>query len=165
VIETDSDPGRILSEVNRHLYEVCRRKMFVTMFLGVYDPRAKTLNYARAGHNPAVIYRASERRTWMLKSPGMGLGLNSGGIFDQSLKVETLQLRQMDKIFFYSDGITEAMNGENEDYGEERLMAAAERTDGLDPEQSRDIVIADVAQFLGPVSPQDDQTLVVMQVL
>ncbi len=165
VAEHETDPGEILREVNRHLYEVCRRKTFVTMFLGVIDPSRKTLTYARAGHNPTVIHRPSEQQTWMLKSRGMGLGLNSGKIFDQSLRVEILELRPRDKLFFYSDGITEAMNFKNEEYGEERLMATAASTNGLNAEQSRDIVLTDVTEFLGSVQPQDDQTLVVVQVL
>jgi len=168
VAEHKSDPGDILREVNRHLYDVCRRKTFVTVFLGALDPLRRTLSYARAGHNPTIIHRggaASERKTWMLKSPGMGMGLNDGGIFDRSLKVETIQLERGDKLFFYSDGITEAMNEKRDEYGEGRLMAMAERTNGLSAEQSRDAVMADVAEFLGTVHPQDDQTLVVLQIL
>src|SRR5262249_30336511 len=174
VAEYKADPGEILREINRHLYDVCKRKTFVTMFLGTLDPISKTLSFARAGHNPTIIYRSghtsggsTERKTktWMLKSPGMGMGLNNGGIFDQSLKVETIQLERGDKLFFYSDGITEAMNEKLDEYGEGRLMAMAERTNGLSAEQSRDAVMADVAEFLGTVHPQDDQTLVVLQIL
>jgi serine phosphatase RsbU (regulator of sigma subunit) len=168
VAEYEADPGEILREINRHLYDVCRRKTFVTMFLGALDPLRRTLIYARAGHNPTIVHRnggASERKTWMLKSPGMGMGLNQGVAFDRSLKVETIQLERGDKLFFYSDGITEAMNEKLDEYGEDRLMAMAERTDGLNAEQSRDAVMADVTQFLGTVHPQDDQTLVVLQIL
>ncbi len=168
IAEHKTDPGEILREVNRHLYDVCRRKTFVTMFLGVIDPLRRTLSYARAGHNPTILHRSngdSERKTWMLKSPGMGMGFNNGGVFDQSLKVETIQLERGDKLFFYSDGITEAMNEKRDEYGEGRLMTMAERTDGLNAEQSRDAVMADVAGFLGTVHPQDDQTLVVLHIL
>lgn len=168
VAEHKTDPGEILREVNRHLYDVCRRKTFVTVFLGTLDPLRRTLSYARAGHNPTIIHRnggSSERKTWLLKPRGMGMGFNKGGIFDQSLKVETIQLERGDKLFFYSDGITEAMNEKRDEYGEDRLMAMAERTSGLDAEQSRDAVMADVAQFLGTVHPQDDQTLVVLHIL
>jgi len=168
VAEYEADPGDILREINRHLYDVCRRKTFVTMFLGALDPLRRTLSYARAGHNPTIVHRnggASERKTWMLKSPGMGMGLNQGVAFDRSLKVETIQLERGDKLFFYSDGITEAMNEKRDEYGEDRLMAMAERTYGLNAEQSRDAVMADVAEFLGTVHPQDDQTLVVLHIL
>src|SRR5262245_20658916 len=165
IAEYKTDPGEILREVNLRLYDVCKRKTFVTMFLGVIDPGRRTLSYARAGHNPTVIHRPSEGKTWMLKSKGMGLGLNNGKIFDHSLKVETILLERGDKLFFYSDGITEAMNEKRDEYGEDRLMTLAERTNGLSAEQSRDAVMSDVAEFLGPVHPQDDQTLVVLQIL
>lgn len=165
VIEEKTDPGEILREVNRHLYEVCRRKVFVTLFLGVIDPRQSTLVYARAGHNPTVLWRAAEQKATLLKSPGMGLGLNAGKIFDQTLKVETLRLGPNDKLFFYSDGITEAMNGRNEEYGEGRLMTIAANTAQLRAQEARDAVMTDVGKFLGAVAPQDDQTLVVVRVI
>ncbi len=168
VAEYKADPGEILREVNRRLYEVCRRKIFVTVFLGVIDPSRRTIRFARAGHNPPIVHRngaAPERKTWMLKPRGMGMGLSDGEIFDRSLQVETMRLERGDKLFFYSDGITEAMNEKRDEYGEERLMAMAEKTAGLDAEQSLDAVMADVAEFLGTLHPQDDQTLVVLQLL
>ncbi|MFN0112460.1 MAG: PP2C family protein-serine/threonine phosphatase [Blastocatellia bacterium] len=163
VSETTSDPGEILREVNRHLYEVCRRKMFVTLFLGVIDPATKRLTYARAGHNPTV-FRRPAGETKLLSAGGIGLGLNRGKIFDQSLKVETIQLAANDKLYFYSDGITEAMNPKNEEYGEERLMELAERLDSVGANEARDVVLTDVKEFLGSNQPQDDQTLVVIRV-
>ncbi|MBS1791849.1 MAG: PP2C family protein-serine/threonine phosphatase [Acidobacteria bacterium] len=163
VSEATSDPGEILREVNRHLYDVCRRKMFVTLFLGVIDPVTKRLTYARAGHNPTVFRRPSGE-TKLLRAGGIGLGLNSGKIFDQTLKVETVQLAVNDKLYFYSDGITEAMNPKNEEYGEERLMELAERLDSVGANEARDVVLNDVKQFLDSNQPQDDQTLVIIKV-
>jgi len=165
ISEEKTDPGEILREVNRHLYDVCRRKMFVTLFLGVIDPATRTLTYARAGHNPTIFRSPSEQKTELLKSRGMGLGLNRGKLFDQSLTVETVRLQHRDKLFFYSDGITEAMNVRNEEYGEERLMTLAEKADAMNADEACDTVLADVRAFLGDNAPQDDQTLVVVQVL
>ena len=163
VSETTSDPGEILREVNRHLYDVCRRKMFVTLFLGVIDPATRLLSYARAGHNPTVFRRPSGE-TKLLRAGGIGLGLNSGKIFDKTLRVETVQLIPDDKLFFYSDGITEAMNPKNEEYGEERLMSLTEQLDSAGADEARDSVLNDVKVFLGSNQPQDDQTLVVVKV-
>jgi Stage II sporulation protein E (SpoIIE) len=164
VLEDATDPGEALREVNRHLYEVCRRRVFVTLFLGIIDPTGKTLVYARAGHNPTVCRRASGQSTLVLNSPGIGLGLNNGKIFDASLRVATLQLESNDTLLFYSDGITEAMNGKNEEYGEERLMTIVNGFDGMRAEDACKLVMADVKRFLGPVQPQDDQTMVVVRV-
>ncbi len=165
VSEEKSDPGEILCEVNRHLYDVCRRKVFVTLFLGVIDPARRILIYARAGHNPTVFRKAKDGQPILLKSRGMGLGLSGGKVFDQSINVESVQLEPNDLLLFYSDGITEAMNSRNEEYGEERLMNLSTRMDGMKAEVARDMVMADVGKFLGSVPPQDDQTLVVVRAL
>ncbi len=164
VSETSSDPGEILREVNKHLYEVCKRKTFVTLFFGVLDPGMKTLTYARAGHNPPVWRRQSEQTTEWLKPPGIGLGLNAGKSFDRVLKVEQIQLSRNDLLIFYSDGISEAMNEQQEEYGEERLEQVAAFTDGMGAEESLSAVFVNVSDFLGKELPQDDQTLVVVRV-
>ena len=159
-----TDAGEILRQVNLHLYEVCRRKVFVTLFLGIIDPVGKTMQYARAGHNPTIHYRSADGRAGMLNAPGMGLGLGGSRVFDVSLKVSSVELAANDTLVFYSDGITEAMNQKKEEYGEERLMALAATGHNLTSEQMRDAIMADVGKFLGSVQPQDDQTLVVVRV-
>ncbi len=164
VSEDSSDPGEILREVNKHLYEVCKRKTFVTLFFAVLDPALKTLTYARAGHNPPVWRRQSEQATEWLKPPGIGLGLNAGKSFDRVLKVEQIQLSSNDLLIFYSDGISEAMNEHREEYGEERLEQIAAITDGMGAEESLSAVFVNVSNFLGRELPQDDQTLVVVRV-
>lgn len=164
IAEATNDPGEILKEVNRHLYVACGKKMFVTLLLGIVDPRSRTFSYARAGHNPPVWWRASSKETVFLRARGLGLGLNSGDVFNRALVVETIQLEPGDKLVLYSDGITEAMNRDREEYGEERLIALTARSAFLGAEQLRDAILTDVSGFLGNVSPQDDQTLVVVQV-
>ena len=164
VTEYESDPGAILRETNRHLYEACRRKVFVTLFLGVYDPATRVLIYARAGHNPTVYRSPARNHTELLKPRGMGLGLAGEKTFNPTLAVASLQLHTDDVLYFYSDGITEAMNNQQEEYGEERLMEVAMQHDGSNATIAHDAVLVDVKNFLGKVAPQDDQTLVVLRV-
>jgi len=164
IAEHESDPKLILQEVNRHLYEVCRRKMFVTLVLAVLDPATRRLTYARAGHNPPVWRKPATNETVLLRAPGLGLGLNKGKLFDATLKPETITLERGDCVVFYSDGITEAMNESNTEYDEERLMKTIERADGLNADATQENVMEDVGMFLGEVHPQDDQTVVVLRV-
>lgn len=164
VAENESDPSSILREVNRHLYEVCGRKMFVTMILGVLDPATQTLTYARAGHNPGVWRSVQSQTHTLLRAPGLGLGLNRGKLFNRSLRLESIQVRPGDALLFYSDGITEAMNGALEEYGEERLLRTVASTDGLSAAQTQDAILTDVNEFLNGTPPQDDMTLVVVRV-
>lgn len=163
VSEIETDPGMILREVNRHLYEVCQRRVFVTLFLGILDPVTGHFEFARAGHNPPVLHRPHDKATLMLKPRGMGLGLNSGRIFDQSIQVDSTNLGPGDILLIYSDGITEAMNHRKEEFGEDRLQELAGRLDGLDARGIKTRVFDEVSRFLGNIPPQDDQTLVVVK--
>jgi serine phosphatase RsbU (regulator of sigma subunit) len=163
VSEHCDDPGEILREVNRHLYRACNRQLFVTLFLGIIDPATNTLTFSRAGHNPPVWRQAAMNQTSLLRPQGIGLGLDAGNVFDRCLAVEQIQFSPSDGLFLYSDGISEAMNSHNEEYGEDRLMRIAAKTDGLGAAAARDLVLADVGEFLGRTAPQDDQTLVVVR--
>jgi hypothetical protein len=162
VTEYESDPGAILRETNRHLYEACRKKVFVTLFLGVYDPATRQLTYARAGHNPTVYHSPSTDQTELLKPRGMGLGLAGEKMFNPTLAVASLPLHTDDLLIFYSDGITEAMNKHQEEYGEERLTTVA-RVAHASAQIAHDAILTDVKNFLGNVAPQDDQTLIVLR--
>src|SRR5262249_16209375 len=125
---------------------------------------ANTLQFSRAGHNPPVWRQATRNKTSLLRSPGIGLGLDGGTVFNRSLTVEQIQFSPSDGLFLYSDGISEAMHSRNEEYGEERLMQIAAKTDGLGASAARDLILADVGEFLGRTAPQDDQTLVVVRI-
>ena len=164
VAENESDPAAILSEVNRHLYEVCRRKVFVTMLFGVLDPATQTFTYARAGHNPGVWRRTSLQQSTQLRAAGLGLGLSSSKIFDRSLRSEAIRIERGDALLLYSDGITEAMNAQGEEYGDQQLLDAIARTDGLSAAETQEAILADVGAFLEQTPPQDDMTLVVIRI-
>jgi sigma-B regulation protein RsbU (phosphoserine phosphatase) len=138
--------------------------MFVTMALGILDPAARRMEYVRAGHNPVVWRRRSAGETHLLTGPGIGLGIAGPALFSKTLTTQTLDLAPGDAIVFYSDGLTEAMNGVLEQFGEERLMASVENTDGMHAAATRDSILKDVKQFLEGAHPQDDLTITVLRV-
>lgn len=154
----------VVEEVNRHLHGVTRKKVFVTMALGFLDAEKRVLQCVRAGHNPMVWRRAAKGVTSLVAPAGLGLGITAGKIFGTQLKVEEMELDEGDAVVFYSDGVTEAMNRSLEQFGEERLMAAVEKTDQLDAAGTHDSILSAVREFLGGVHPQDDMTLVVLRV-
>ena len=158
------DLPAILQHVNTHLHAVCRRKTFVTMAIGVLDPAARSFDYARAGHNPAVWRSASSGASRLLKGSGIGLGITGGAVFGRTLSVERLNLSSGDTLVFYSDGLTEAMNPKLEQFGEERLMEVVDRVNGSSAAELRDDILAEVTQFLDGNHPQDDLTIVVLRV-
>ena len=164
VTRDTSELPSVMEEVNRHLHSVTRKKVFVTMVLGFLDAEKRLLQCARAGHNALVWRRKSLDLTELIAPGGLGLGITAGRVFAKQLKVAEMQLHKGDAVVFYSDGITEAMNASLEQFGEERLMTAVERTDHLDAAATRDSILEEVRDFLGGVHPQDDMTLVVLRV-
>ncbi len=165
--QEDLELSTMLEHVNAHLYTVGRRKTFVTMALAILDPAAKTLEYARAGHNPIVWRKALDGSTTLVASRGMGLGITGGKVFVRTLTVETLLLEPGDFVVFYSDGLTEAMNENLEQFGDDRLLeSVASLGSGLgsmSASQARDAILGDVTRFLAGTHPQDDLTLVVLK--
>jgi serine phosphatase RsbU (regulator of sigma subunit) len=162
--QDSSDLLDIIGHVNRHIHAATERKTFVTMALGAFDPETGAFDHVRAGHNPIVWRRAGHGETSLLNSPGLGLGIVSDKLFRRSIKLHRLQLNSGDALVFYSDGLTEAMNADREQYGEERLMRSVEEADGLDAAGVRERIVASVTGFLDGVPPQDDMTIVVLRV-
>src|SRR5262249_35339570 len=136
-VQETSDLAGLLKGINAHLYRVCKRKVFVTMAALAVEPGGRGVGYARAGPNPIVWRRARRGETVMVKPGGLGLGLCGSEQFGRSLRLERLELEPGDAVLLYSDGVTEAVNATLDQFGEERLMRALERTDGHSAEQTR----------------------------
>jgi hypothetical protein len=154
----------ILEQVNLHLYRACKKKVFVTLAAVALDPVRRRLQHGRAGHNPVVWRRSGRGETVILKPPGLGLGMTAGERFNRTLRIEELELETGDAIVLYSDGITEAVDFRMDQYGEERLIRAVEKTDGQPAEESRAAILLDLAEFVGTTPARDDITLVVLRV-
>ena len=164
VSKDNSELAGVVEEVNRHLHGVTRKKVFVTMALGFLDAEKRVLQCVRAGHNPVVWRQASRDLTTLVAPGGLGLGITASRVFANQLKMVELELSEGDSVVFYSDGITEAMNSSLEQFGEQRLMEAVEKTDRLDAAAAHDSILSTVREFLSGVHPQDDMTLVVLRV-
>ncbi|HWD00655.1 MAG TPA: PP2C family protein-serine/threonine phosphatase [Candidatus Sulfopaludibacter sp.] len=162
--QDSSDLVDIIGHVNHHIYAATERKTFVTMALGAYDPETRLFDHVRAGHNPIVWRRPAEDSTSLLNAPGLGLGIVSDRLFRRGMKLDRLQLSSGDALVFYSDGVTEAMNVDKEQFGEERLMQAVQESDGLEAGAVRQRIVDRVKEFLAGIAPQDDMTVVVLRV-
>jgi len=116
-------PEDVLSRVNEDLAMDNPSVMFVTLFLGILNIRTGELAYANGGHNPPYLLRAGGEVTTLEMTGGVALGVVENFAF-QSRHVT---LAPGDALFLYTDGVTEAMNAQDELYGEERLVPVLER--------------------------------------
>ena len=159
-------PARLLGEANRILAATMDARSFITMTYAVVDTEARTMTYARAGHNPILHLEAKSGRTRVLTPPGLGLGLDRGERFEAVLEEAEVPLESGDTFLFFTDGLSEAMNGRAELFGERRLRDILEQAqDGpLDEAGLKDHILAEIRSFVGDQAQHDDMTLVLLRV-
>ena len=148
------DPGDVLREINDLLYQDNEAMMFVTLLYAVYDPASGILSYANGGHNPPVIRHADGSSTMLPSTGGVALGLVDGIEYQQG----SVDILPGDTLFLYTDGVTEAMNEADEEFGVERLCAVLAATPSNDPQKVNEAVFAGVRAFAGETPQSDDIT-------
>jgi serine phosphatase RsbU (regulator of sigma subunit) len=158
-------PARLLREANLILAANMDSRSFITMTYAVVDVARKKMRYARAGHNPLIHFEASTGRTRILTPAGLGLGIDRGARFDQILQEEELDLRSGDAFLFFTDGLSEAMNGASELFGEGRLSRILAESERLTTEQIRETILAEVRAFADGAAQADDMTMVILKVV
>ncbi|MCM2465065.1 PP2C family protein-serine/threonine phosphatase [Methanoculleus oceani] len=150
-----------VSEANMLIAEDAKSGMFVTLFYAVADPAKKTLTYVNAGHNPPLLFRSDGGRPLELKGTGIILGVMPDADYGE----ETVNLESGDIVLLYTDGITEAINPDEEQFGEKRLIETIAGCRDLSPagivEKVRDAVV----KFSGDEPQFDDLTIMVLRVV
>ena len=163
-------PRQLLLEVNRIISENLDSRSFITMTYAVIDLGLGVMTFARAGHTPLIHLPASTgiaQTARVLVPNGMVLGLRIDGAadkFSELLEEERVELGIGDVIVFYTDGITEAMNGESDLFGEARLSRIVEEHGHLDSGELRERILREIEAFVGPADQHDDMTMILLKV-
>jgi phosphoserine phosphatase RsbU/P len=144
----------LVARIDRHLYRYAVTRKFLTAFFGVLDPEAGTLRYVSAGHNPALLRRA-DGVVEHLKATGVPMGMFPNSTWRE----EVLPMRAGDLLCVYSDGITEALDAADEEFGMERLSRLL---DAAPPAEICRRVFDAVGEFAADVPQYDDQTLLLV---
>lgn len=138
---------------------------FVTVFYGVLDLRTWKLTFASAGHTPPILYNP-ERMPPLQSVPAKGVVM--GGAFlqamEKSLTEQTVNLRKGDTLFLYTDGLSEAPNAGDEQFGEPRILQALEASREGGAREIVGSVIRDLEKFVAGNPPQDDLTLLALRI-
>jgi serine phosphatase RsbU (regulator of sigma subunit)/energy-coupling factor transporter transmembrane protein EcfT len=159
-------PRALLIEANEIIANHLDSRSFITMTYAVIDRAAGTLTCARAGHTPFMRIAGGEQRVEVLAPDGMVLGLNldRGERFERCLEELTLPISAGDLLFFFTDGVSEAMDAEGECFGESRLSTCLAANAGLAPEAIRDCLVDQVAAFVQGQPQHDDITMVILKI-
>jgi sigma-B regulation protein RsbU (phosphoserine phosphatase) len=180
------DLSLLISDINRLLCSSTDASKYATFFYGLYDAQQQTLTYVNAGHNPPMLFRSNEleqeyrtashasdtrlRQAELatqlapfplrLKTGGTVLGFFENARYQQ----EEIQLRAGDVLLAFSDGVSEALNSDGEEFGEARLMALIGSNLHRSALELQQLLISEISRFVGNAPPYDDLTLVVAKV-
>lgn len=149
----ERDPGPIMEAMNNDLAPDNPNSMFVTLFIGVLNTRTGRLRFTNGGHNKPVIKNRDGVRFLEGRSGPM-----VGAMEDLPYTTLEMDLAPGEMLFLYTDGITEAMDGELAVYSDERLLATMEAAPMASAEQTVRIVLEDVARHVGAARQSDDIT-------
>ncbi|MEF2231100.1 MAG: PP2C family protein-serine/threonine phosphatase, partial [Pseudodesulfovibrio sp.] len=159
VSERGLDPGQVLSKVNGDLAAENESCMFVTLFLAVIDIESGDVQYANAGHNPPLYVPCGGTPEWI---PPLGQPV-AGVMEGMQYTTKSMKMNPGDIIFIYSDGVTEAMNPDQELYSEERLMRfVSEVREPFAPKLVKDLDVS-IKAFTRGAEQSDDITMLAMQ--
>lgn len=157
--EAGLEVNEVFARTNRKLCEGNDTGMFVTAWMGLLDLRTGLLRYANAGHNPPLIRSQNGTYAYLKARPNFVLA----GMEQVPYRTCELQLRPGDEIFLYTDGVTEAQNGSQELFGEQRLLSALNERKGLSVQETCENVRANMDSFVGGADQFDDITMVCLK--
>ncbi len=158
LVDEGKDIDAIATDLNRHIHHWSSENKFITMVLATIDPEAGVLRYVNAGHNPAYVLRGS------VVSPLDSNGLPIGILGKTRYSVRTEQFPPGSRLFVYSDGITEAENLQDEEFGDDRLCEILAKNAENSVDEMTAAVSKAVDEFVGSAPQKDDQTIVVIAV-
>jgi sigma-B regulation protein RsbU (phosphoserine phosphatase) len=156
-------PSHVLAAVNRQLFPDIREDMFISMTYGVLDTATGTLTLSRAGHEPALFFRRETGKVELLRSPGLALGIDSGAVFERVTRDQEVELKSGDCVLFYTDGMKEAVDAQEEEFGMERMCEAFRMAAPLGAEAVLTRMQEELAHFTGEGPQMDDITLVAIE--
>lgn len=152
------DPAHVLMRTNEIIAREARSDLFVTVFYGVWDPATERFTFANAGHNPPLLLQPSGS---FQQLPGHGIAL--GVLPETHMKSQSMQLRPGETIILYTDGVTEALNEDFDEFGLERLQVAARAAARRPAGDLVKHITDNIRDHTGQTPQFDDMTLIVLK--
>ncbi len=149
----------VLQDANDMISADSRSGMFVTLFYGVLDEISRSLVYANAGHPRPLLFRRSSGEFSELEVTGIALGTFGGLEYEERMT----SFSPGDVLVLYTDGVTEAINRDMEQYGVPRLCSAVQRSHNLSAQEIMEHILEDISLFSGEQAQFDDITMIVIK--
>jgi len=158
-LQRETDPLLALSRVNKQIFADIREDMFISLALYILNDNDGTIQLVCSGHDKAPLVRADGELEW-IKPPGIAIGLDDGDVFSRVTRVHEFQLNSGDCLLLYTDGITEAMNPELEEYGIERMTKSLIKATQSKERKILQELTKDLNSFVNGYQQMDDITMI-----
>jgi sigma-B regulation protein RsbU (phosphoserine phosphatase) len=149
----------IMFKVNNLLFESTASDIYVTAVYGVLDTKNRIFTFANGGHNAPILRHANGRMEYLTEG-GVALGTFENSKYEE----RPLKLNPGDIIVFYTDGVTEAKNEKDEEFGTRRLKQVIDDSRQLSATQIQENIYKAVKDFRGDLAPGDDLTMIVIKI-
>jgi serine phosphatase RsbU (regulator of sigma subunit)/dihydrofolate reductase len=161
VLSGAGDLGAKMANVNRLLYNASEANRYATFFYAELDCASRTLHYVNGGHNPPAVLRKEDGawRVFRLGDGGPVIGMLAGAVY----KEQILHLLPGDILLAFTDGISEAMNAAEDEWGEDRMIAEAQAHADLSAEELLQRLFRAADAFAAGAPQHDDMTVVVLR--
>ena len=156
-------PADVMRKLNHLFCQNAPAGTFISVIYGVVDPINKTFTFARAGHNPAILYRAETGQAEALRPKRMAIGFSDSSKFDDNIEEVVVDLKHGDTLVFYTDGFSEAMNRSRDLYGDDRLVEKMTRIGEYGASTILRLMTEDVHHFIEGMGRTDDMTMAVLK--
>ena len=157
-VDNDSSPRAVMNVLNDIVLRTAPKRIMMTFFFGLLDPRTQTLRFSSAGHLDPYVFRSSGRRIEPLSSWGFPLGVKRREPFQE----HTVEFAAGDRLILYSDGLIEAIDDDGEPFGFDRFEKTILDSGHLTADEIKKSLLNAVKKFTHNRPPEDDQTLVVV---
>ncbi len=161
-LEGPSDLAKTMKNVNRLVYEASANNRYATFFFATFDTAARELRYVNAGHNPPVLLRKNSKGAAdviRLEAGGLVVGLLPFATYEE----QAVSVNPGDVLIAYTDGISEAMTIEEEEWGEERMIEAIRTVRERSADEILEAVFQAADEFTAGAPQNDDMTLLIMK--
>lgn len=152
-------PKEVLIKMNSLIWRTIEKRSFITMTYAVLDFKSNKIIIARAGHEPAVLV-SSDSNVRMIKPKGIGLGLEPGEMFSKSLIEEETEFKQGDSLILYTDGLTDAKDLNNNDFGTDGLIKVIRKFRNDNSDIFSHTLLGEIKAFRGNAPQFDDITII-----
>lgn len=152
-----------LFKVNRIVCPDIREDKFISLAYVILEKDSDEIAFARAGHDPPLLYRADSGEIEEINPPGLALGIDEGEVFERVLKDRHLRMKPGDTLLLYTDGVTEAVDLKGLEFGLERLKEALRQHVGHGAKALVSAVREEVLRFMRGHPPHDDITLIAIE--